>query len=122
MIEHRLIERMIRVIGIELTRIEGGGKVNPEFVDATVDFVRTYADNCHHGKEEKILFRDLERKPLTSELERILNELIEEHRRGREVVRQLVEAKEQYLRGGSRAVSHSLWRACAGWSTSIQST
>ena len=81
------------------------GKVNPEFVDVTVDFVRTYADNCHHGKEEKILFRDLERKPLTSELERILNELIEEHRRGREVVRQLVEAKEQYLRGGSRAVS-----------------
>ena len=105
MIEHRLIERMIRVIGAELTRIEQKGKVNPEFVDVTVDFIRTYADNCHHGKEEKILFRDLKLKPLTSELERILNELIEEHRKGREVVGQLVKAKEQYLRGESEAVS-----------------
>jgi len=105
MIEHRLIERMIRVIGAELTRIEENGNVKPEFVDVTVDFIRTYADSCHHGKEEKILFRDLKLKPLTSELERILNELIEEHRKGREVVAQLVKAKEQYLRGESEAVS-----------------
>jgi len=105
MIEHRLIERMIRVIGAELNRIEQKGKVNPEFVDVTVDFIRTYADNCHHGKEEKILFRDLKLKPLAPELERILSELIEEHRKGREVVGQLVAAKEQYLRGESRAVS-----------------
>jgi hemerythrin-like domain-containing protein len=105
MIEHRLIEKMIRVIGVELRRIEEKGSVNPEFVDVAVDFIRTYADSCHHGKEEKILFRDLKQKPLTPELERILGELIEEHRKGREVVEQLVRAKQQYLQGESRAVS-----------------
>jgi hemerythrin-like domain-containing protein len=105
MIEHRLIERMIRVIGAELQRIEKKGEVNPQFVDAAVDFIRTYTDDCHHGKEEKILFRDLELKPLTPELKRILDELIEEHRRGREVVGRLVKAKEQYLLGESGAVS-----------------
>lgn len=105
MIEHRLIERMIRVIAAELSRIEGTGGVNPGFVDVTVDFVRNYADNCHHGKEENILFRDLAQRPLTAELERILKELVEEHRKGREVVGQLVKAKEQFLLGESRAVS-----------------
>ena len=105
MIEHRLIERMIRVIGVELIRIEETGKVNPEFVDVAVDFIKTYTDSCHHGKEEHILFRDLKMKPLTGELERILYELIEEHRKGREVVAQLLEAKEQYLQGEREAVS-----------------
>jgi len=105
MIEHRLIERMIWVIGAELTRIEEKGEVNPEFIDLAVDFIRTYADNCHHGKEEKILFRELKVKPLAPDLKRILNELIEEHRQGREVVAQMVKAKEQYLRGETRAVS-----------------
>ena len=105
MIEHRLIERMIRVIGPELTRMEKEGEVNPGFVDVVVDFIRTYTDSCHHGKEEDILFRDLKLKPLTGELERILYELVEEHRKGREVVGQLVKAKEEYLRGESEAVS-----------------
>jgi hemerythrin-like domain-containing protein len=104
MIEHRLIERMIRVIGIELIRIEETGKVNPEFVDVAVDFIKTYTDSCHHGKEEDILFRDLMLKPLSGELKRILDELVEEHRKGREAVGQLVRAKEQYLRGESEAV------------------
>jgi hemerythrin-like domain-containing protein len=113
MIEHRLIERMIRVIAAELSRIEGTGEVNPGFVDVTVDFIRNYADNCHHGKEENILFRDLERKPLTTELERILKELIEEHRRGREVVGEMVKAKERLLLGESQAVSSMI--ECMHW-------
>ncbi len=105
MIEHRLIERMIRMIGAELARIEETGKVNPEFVDVAVDFIRTYTDSCHHGKEENILFRDLKIKPLSAELERILYELVEEHRKGREVVGRLVKAKERYLLGESEAAS-----------------
>ncbi len=105
MIEHRLIERMIRVVGKELVRVEKTGQVHPGFIDMAVDFVRTYTDNCHHGKEEDILFRQLKEKPLTDELKGILNELIEEHRRGREVVSDLVKAKEKYIRGGSGSIS-----------------
>ena len=29
------------------------------FIDSAVDFIRTYADRTHHGKEEDILFREL---------------------------------------------------------------
>ncbi len=105
MIEHRLIERMIGVISAELNRMEEKGDVNPGFVDVAVDFIKTYTDSCHHGKEEDILFRDLKLKPLSEELERILYELVEDHRKGRETVAQLVKAKEEYLRGESEAVS-----------------
>ena len=62
MIEHRLIEKMIVVIRKEIDRCKSEGNINPEFIDAAVDFIRIYADKCHHGKEEDILFRDLRKK------------------------------------------------------------
>jgi hemerythrin-like domain-containing protein len=35
------------------------------FVHIAVDFIRVFADQTHHGKEEDILFRELGKKPLT---------------------------------------------------------
>jgi hemerythrin-like domain-containing protein len=99
MIEHRLIEKMIAVIKKEIARMERQGKINPEFIDLAVDFIRMYADRCHHGKEEDILFRDLDKKPLTQEHKQIVNELVEEHKQGRKTVADLVEAKGKYLKG-----------------------
>jgi hemerythrin-like domain-containing protein len=104
MIEHRLIERMIAVIRKKIDRSESEGSINPEFVDAAVDFIRVYADKCHHGKEEEILFRDLNEKELPDELKSIVSELIEEHRRGRKTVADLVEAKARYVRGDKQAL------------------
>jgi len=86
MIEHRLIERMIAVIRNVLGQIESTGKVDPVFVDTAVDFIRTYADRTHHGKEEDILFRDLGKRNLSTEDQRIMHELIEEHIFGRPII------------------------------------
>ena len=83
MIEHRLIERMIKAMSDELNRMETTGKADPGFIETAVDFIRTYADQCHHGKEEDILFRDLEKKPMAEDHKQIMNELLEEHRWGR---------------------------------------
>ncbi len=85
MIEHRLIERMIEAMGEELLLMEKEKKVDPPLIDMAVDFIRTYADRCHHGKEEDILFRDLRIKKLKDEQRRMMEELIEEHRFGRKV-------------------------------------
>ncbi|MFH1672889.1 MAG: hemerythrin domain-containing protein [Pseudomonadota bacterium] len=82
MIEHRLIERMIGIIKRALSQIEKTEKVDPIFVDTTVDFIRTYADRTHHGKEEDILFRDLKKRELFEEDKRLMNDLIEEHVQG----------------------------------------
>ncbi|MFO7971638.1 MAG: hypothetical protein R6U40_07790 [Desulfobacterales bacterium] len=78
MIEHRLIERIIGIIKSTLSEIEKEETVDPVFVDTTVDFIRTYADRTHHGKEEDILFRelgkrDLSEEDLTNEIARIAN-------------------------------------------------
>jgi hemerythrin-like domain-containing protein len=105
MIEHRLIERMIEVMRRQLLRWETGGQVDPFFIDMAVDFIRTYADRCHHGKEEDILFRDLGDKPLTSEQRGIMEELLEDHRWGRETTARLVKANEDYRHGNAKASS-----------------
>jgi hemerythrin-like domain-containing protein len=97
--EHRLIEKMLRFFEGETKRITEQNKVDPLFVDTAVDFIRTYADRTHHGKEEDILFRDLIKKQLSAEHIRIMEELVDEHKYARKTVGMLVDAKERYLKG-----------------------
>lgn len=106
MIEHRLIERMLSVIKDVLAKIETKNKVDPVFVDIAVDFIRIYADRTHHGKEEDILFRELNNKPLTTEDREIMKELIEEHVFGRHTTKALVEANTRYRNGDETALSN----------------
>jgi len=101
--EHRLIEKLLRLFEGEIRKINESNKVDTVFIDTAVDFMRTYADRTHHGKEEDILFRDLVEKPLSPEHLRIMNELVEEHKYSRETVGKLVEAKERYLKGENTA-------------------
>lgn len=105
MIEHRLIERMLALIEGALKRIESEGKIDPNFVDTAVDFIRVYADRTHHGKEEDILFRDLDKKDLSPEDRRIMNELIEEHVFGRKTTKALVDANKRYRSGEVSALA-----------------
>ncbi len=105
MIEHRLIERMIALLKQALREAAKEQRVDPRFIERATRFIREYADRCHHGKEEDILFRDLEEKPLTEEHRRIMEELVEEHRWGRETTRALVSANERYDRGDRNALS-----------------
>lgn len=103
MIEHRLIEKMIRLIGSLVDHAESIRKIDPVAIDTAVDFIRTYADKTHHGKEEDILFRDLARKDLTPGDALTMTELIEEHKYGRKTVSELVAARNEYAQGDSSA-------------------
>ena len=94
--EHRLIERMIRVMNKNLQKIRQEQNAYLGFIEIAVDFIKTYADRCHHGKEEDILFRDLSKKQLSSEHKRIMDELVKEHTLGRKNVGKLIDAKESY--------------------------
>ena len=105
MIEHRLIERMIFQIEDALAQIESTQKVNPLLVDNAVDFIRMYADRTHHGKEEDILFRDLRKRPLSAEDQRVMDELIQEHIFGRQTTKALVEANTRYRNGDASALA-----------------
>jgi hemerythrin-like domain-containing protein len=104
MIEHRLIERMLDLMEQEFARIKANIDVDPEFafvdpifIDTAVDFIHTYADRCHHGKEEDLLFAALAAKDLAPEHRQMMEELIKDHAWARETTANLVKAKEGYL-------------------------
>jgi hemerythrin-like domain-containing protein len=99
MVEHRIIERMIAIVNIEVEHLRTTRQPNALFIDTVVDFIRTYADQTHHGKEEDILFRKLSEKPLSPEHAQLLNELLQEHVDGRQATHDLVTAKIRYFSG-----------------------
>ena len=103
MIEHRLIERMLSVARRELERLTREKYLEPQFVRELVDFIRMYADRCHHGKEEDILFRELGKKELSPEHRAATDELVREHRWARGQTRELAEAAERYASGEEEA-------------------
>jgi len=105
MIEHRLIERMIALIRRELRRIEQTSQADPVFIETVVDFIRTYADRTHHGKEEDILFRVLAKKEMSHVDKRVMDELIEEHVSARKMTGELVDAKSQYQDGDKSSLA-----------------
>ena len=105
MMEHRLIERMIAVLKTELEVMTSTNKPNLVLVDSIVDFIRTYADRTHHGKEEEILFRALEGRKLSPDHRKAMDELVSEHLFARNETKALAESKERHLQGDIGALS-----------------
>ncbi len=103
-VEHRLIKRMLEVMRWRVADMESIGTADIGFIDAVVDFLRTYADRSHHGKEEEILFRELASKPLSAEHRQALDELVAEHVFARTTTERLVEARNLYAAGGVSAL------------------
>ena len=106
--EHRLIERMIKLVRAELVVIAETEKLDLNFVALATDFLRTYADRCHHGKEEDILFRELARKDLSERDKTTMRELIEEHAYARKTVMNLLQAADRYVAGNIDSMNEVL--------------
>jgi len=54
--EHRLIQQAVAGMTALADALEAGQVVDGQTLQDIVDFMRTYADKLHHGKEEDILF------------------------------------------------------------------
>jgi hemerythrin-like domain-containing protein len=104
MIEHRLIERMIELLGKELESMKAASEVDTDLIVAGVDFFGMYADRTHHGKEEDILFADLRDKALSDVQQKMMRRLIQEHIWARQAVGKLSAANERYRRGDAAAL------------------
>ena len=52
---------MIRILGVMADRLEGGSPVDPADLESSVEFIRVFADKCHHAKEEGHLFPEMEK-------------------------------------------------------------
>lgn len=102
--EHRLIERVVAVMESRLHEMDVSGRVDPFEIGEIVDFIRTYADRCHHGKEEDILFRRLAEKDLDPQLAASMADLVAEHARARAITARLADSNRRYLSGEQEAV------------------
>jgi hemerythrin-like domain-containing protein len=101
--EHRIIERMLPHFKKELDRIQNSKAVNTKFIEKAVDFIKTYADRTHHGKEEGVLFRELRGKSMSEEHAALMMELIEEHAFARRATGNLEKANVSYMNGNAEA-------------------
>jgi len=57
--EHEAIKLMLRILDKVCDKLESGEEVNPEHLDQILEFIKVFADKCHHGKEEDLLFQQL---------------------------------------------------------------
>ncbi|MBX9790521.1 MAG: hemerythrin domain-containing protein [Pirellulales bacterium] len=60
--EHDLIERVLVLLSDAAKTLQGGGHLPFGFQEWAVDFIRRFADGCHHAKEEEVLFPLLEQR------------------------------------------------------------
>lgn len=103
MIEHRLIERVLADAPLHLASLTGRSDI-PAYIDVVTDFLHTYADRTHHGKEEDILFRQLAGKPLDAEIARLMEELLDEHAHARKLTGRVVDANTRFRSGDQAAL------------------
>jgi hemerythrin-like domain-containing protein len=54
--EHDIILHVLDAAEREVETMQSTGTIHANEVEKIVDFVRNFADRCHHAKEEKLLF------------------------------------------------------------------
>ena len=98
--EHHFIKKVVGAMAILAEELEQGKKVDTKTLESVADFMRTFGDKCHHGKEETHLFPALERKgvPMRG---CPLGALIAEHQKGRNFVKELIQATTGYAENDS---------------------
>lgn len=100
--EHHIIQLVVGVMAALAEGLDAGKGPDCSILRDLVEFMRMFADKCHHGKEESHLFPLLEAKgvPVTG---CPLGILIHEHQSGRKLVMELAEAAEACGKGAPEA-------------------
>jgi hemerythrin-like domain-containing protein len=99
--EHRVIERVLGAVE-KLLQKPANEAIEPW--RKALDFIRHFADQCHHIKEEKVLFPAMEAHGIPSEGGPI-GMMLMEHEEGRSYVRAMFAALARVERGDPSAPS-----------------
>jgi hemerythrin-like domain-containing protein len=100
--EHRAIESVLDSLERASQAVKGGREVPAWVVADGLDFIRSFADRCHHGKEEGRLFPLFGERGLPARGGPIQMMLIE-HQEGRKYVRQAAAGYEKWVAGDAEA-------------------
>lgn len=83
--EHDAILHVFTILDNVLSLNTKSNADNLQFGNELVYFLKIFADKCHHGKEEDILFKELENKGVPNEGGPI-GAMLQEHQQGREYI------------------------------------
>lgn len=100
--EHQAILLAIRILEKMSERLEAGQAIDPSHLEKSVDFIRVFADKCHHGKEEDLLFPAME----TAGIPRTggpIGVMLHEHVAGRNYVKAMAESIPGIKKGDKAA-------------------
>ncbi len=84
--EHEVILRVIATLEVEADRLAEGQEVRPGFFLDAADFIKGFADGCHHKKEEGVLFEAMAAAGLPKQTGPIAV-MLTEHEQGRAFTR-----------------------------------
>lgn len=102
--EHHGIMLMLNIMSKVADKIEKAHELNIDHQEKIIEFLKVFADKCHHGKEEDILFPVLESKGVPRENGPI-GVMLFEHKVGRGFIKEMIEAFEQFKTGDKNALS-----------------
>jgi hemerythrin-like domain-containing protein len=109
--EHRVIEQVLDCLDAMVDESEKSGRVPEEPARQAIDFLRAFADRCHHGKEENQLFPMMEARGFSPHAGPTAV-MRAEHVEGRT----LIAAMEEAIPAASRGEGS----ACERWRTSAR--
>ena len=98
--EHQGILLMLRILDRVAAKIESGEKTDVDHLEQIVEFLRVFADRCHHGKEEDLLFPAMEKAGIPRERGPI-GVMLMEHEEGRGYIREMADALARNKKGES---------------------
>jgi hemerythrin-like domain-containing protein len=100
--EHEVIGSVLGAVESELDRVAIGAAIDNHFWKGALDFFATFADRCHHGKEEDLLFPALGAAGLPIDGGPVPC-LLAEHEQGRCQIKAMRAAVDSSDRGGLEA-------------------
>lgn len=89
--EHEAIKLMLQILGKVCGKLEANQKVDAKHLEQIVEFIKVFADRCHGGKEEDLLFPALEEAGIPREGGPIAV-MLEEHTIGRNCIKGMADA------------------------------
>lgn len=101
--EHRVIEVVLTCLESISEEAIGAGKLNEQSAVQAIDVIRSFADKCHHGKEEDHLFAALTAKGMARRGGPV-GQMLVEHEQGREFVRAMSGSIPEAAGGNPRAL------------------
>lgn len=92
--EHVGVARMLDIMDAMAERMSAGVRPDEDGLAEVIEFLRVFIDQCHHAKEEQLLFPALRIANVAS-VEGTLDTLMAEHAQGREIVAQVASAADR---------------------------